>query len=124
MAFTVRWPGYPGNTYTFQTYPIGTEFNPFSGVYIACRPAADGINWNAFYVGEAHSLHDRLNAGLDDHNGLKCARQRGATHIGAMLVDGDANRLAIETELRHVLNPPCNQQANALLNALAAYRPR
>lgn len=118
----VKWLGYPGREYVFETYPIGTEFNPFSGVYIACSFGTNGIGWNALYVGEAQSLYDRLNARPENHDGLKRARQMGATHIGAMLVNGDAQRAAIETELRHVLNPPCNAERNGLLNALARYR--
>jgi hypothetical protein len=116
----VTWAGYPGNEYEFEVYPLGTAFKPFSGVYVACA-SKDGIKWNAFYIGEAKSFSDRLNAGFEHNEGLKCARRRGATHLGAMIVNGDANRLAIETELRHVLNPPCNKQDNALLNALSDY---
>ena len=60
MAISVEWPGGIGNVYDFETHPIGTEFNPVSGVYIICRPVP-GDRWEAFYVGEAQSLHDRLN---------------------------------------------------------------
>lgn len=120
MADIVTWPGQNGRPYNFETYPWSTEFNPYSGVYITCRPVLGGL-WEAFYVGEAESLYDRLNSGHHDHMGLKCSAARGATHIGAMLVSGKAERLRVETELRHSLNPPCNMQnvpQDALLNAL------
>lgn len=119
MVLKVTWPGKAGKQYTFDTYPIGTEFNPVLGVYIACK-CTGGVNWNAFYVGETQSFHDRLNTGLEHHDGLKCARRNGATHLGVMIVHGDANRLRVETELRHVLNPVCNRQpANALTSILS-----
>ena len=108
MAPKVTWPGLNGQTYTIETFPIGTEFNHVSGVYIICRQVSGG-RWEAFYVGEAQSLYDRLNAGAQNHDGLKCSRTRGATHIGAMVVSGKAERLRIETELRHSLNPLCNK---------------
>lgn len=110
MATMVTWPGTNGRTYDFHTYDAGTEFKPVSGVYITCRPTIGG-RWEPFYVGEAQSLYDRLNAGANHHDGLKCSRTRGATHIGALVVSGKAERLRIETELRHSLNPPCNQQS-------------
>ncbi|HUS54096.1 MAG TPA: hypothetical protein VMY41_08840, partial [Thermohalobaculum sp.] len=99
--------------------PIGTEFKPYSGVYVACK-SANGVNWDALYVGETKSFHDRLNTGLEDHDGLKCARRNGVTHIGVLIVNGDAERLRIETELRHSLNPPCNRQsANSAASILS-----
>lgn len=110
MADFVDWPGYPGKKYTFETHPFGTEFGNYSGVYIACVETTPG-RWNALYVGETQSFFDRIYAGLEHHNGLKCARNNGATHLGVMLVYGNAARLAVETELRHVLDPHCNRQS-------------
>jgi hypothetical protein len=89
---------------------MGTKFNAVSGVYIACKAAATPGRWTAFYVGEAKSLYDRLNTNVAAHNGLVCAARRGATHIAVVRANGDAERLRIETDLRHGLNPPCNQQ--------------
>ena len=109
MTVKVIWAGKSGQEYTFETYPIGTEFNPVSGVYIACKETSPG-SWEAIYVGETQSLFDRLNAGLANHDGLKCANTRGATHIAAIVMNGEANRLGIETDLRHGLNPVCNKQ--------------
>lgn len=114
MTDHVRWNGLNGRTYDFGIFPLGTEFKPASGVYVMCR--VEGSQCVALYVGEAQSLYDRLNAGAKAHEGLKCARLRGATHISALLVD-PANRLRVETELRHSLKPPCNKQSIPL-NAL------
>lgn len=121
MALTVNWPGRSGNPYPFETHPIGTEFRPYSGVYIACK-SGNSVNWDALYVGETKSFFDRLNAGFEDHDGLKCARRNGATHIGVMIVSSDAERLRIETELRHSLRPPCNRQSVSSIATILARR--
>ena len=118
---TATWAGKSGSVYAFELFPIGTEFNPVSAVYILCRPAPSlGITrrMEALYVGETESLHDRLNSGLIQHDGLKRATQAGATYVGVYRTEGTANRARIETDLRHALNPSCNAEAvpqNALM---------
>jgi excinuclease UvrABC nuclease subunit len=109
MAVIVTWTGKSGARYEFETFPVGTQFNHVSGVYIACRRLITG-NFEALYVGEAQSLFDRINSGAANHDGLKCAARNGMTHIGAILVSGNAERLRVETDLRHALNPSCNKQ--------------
>ena len=109
MAATTIWKGASGHHYTFEIYPVGTLFYNVSGVYIACRGLYPG-SFEALYVGEAESLHNRLNAGAKNHDGLKRAARSGMTHICAMIVNGEAERLRIETDLRHGLNPSCNRQ--------------
>lgn len=115
---TITWKGISGLPYTFYLYPNGQEFNPVSGVYIFCRPISLVI-WEALYVGEAQSLKDRLNTGISNHDGYRRATTAGMTHIAAMAVLGDAERLRIETDLRHGLNPSCNAQG---INALGGVR--
>jgi excinuclease UvrABC nuclease subunit len=110
MALKITWRGASGKSYTFETYPIGTRFNPMSGVYIFCREIISG-SWEALYVGETQSLEQRLNAGIRSHDGYVRALQAGATHIAAIVVAGDAERLGIETDLRHGLNPSANAQS-------------
>jgi hypothetical protein len=110
MALTINPTGKSGRPYTFDMFLVGTQFNRVSGVYIACRQLLSG-QFEALYVGEAQSLYDRLNAGAANHDGLKCAASRGMTHIGAFVVNGGAERLRIETDLRHGLNPSCNRQS-------------
>lgn len=110
MATIVTWPGASGIKYDTEVYPLRTKFNPVSGVYIVCKPSATAGRWIALYVGEAKSLYDRLNAGVTTHDGLKRATARGATHIAVMRTNSDAQRLRIETDLRHGLKPPCNAQ--------------
>lgn len=113
MTMQINWPGYSGRNYTFETYPIGTAFKPIGGVYIFCRARPDG-KWDALYVGETGNFNERLNTSLQGHQAWPACRVRGATHIGVMIIGSVLNReprLALETELRHTLNPPCNRQA-------------
>ena len=112
MQFTITWRGASGQSYTFETYPVGTVFNPVSGVYIFCRQGASGT-WEALYVGETHSFEQRLNTGISSHDGYARASRLGMTHIAVLVVPVDAERSRIETDLRHGLNPPANAQ-NAL----------
>ena len=116
-TFTITWTGKSGTRYQFQCYPDGQEFNPVSGVYIFCRPIALA-GWEALYVGEAQGLKDRLNTGISNHDGYRRAKSSGMTHIAAMVVLGDSERLRVETDLRHGLNPSCNAQG---INALAGF---
>lgn len=115
--FTITWKGKSGVPYTFQRYPNGQDFNPVSGVYIFCR-LIGLVGWEALYVGEAQSLKDRLNTGISNHDGYRRATAAGMTHIAAMVVLGDAERLRVETDLRHGLNPSCNAQG---INALGGF---
>lgn len=114
---TITWTGKSGTPYRFHFYPDGQLFNPVSGVYIFCR-AISLVSWEALYVGEAQSLKDRLNTGISNHDGYRRAKAAGMTHIAAMVVVGDTERLRVETDLRHGLNPSCNAQG---INALAGF---
>ena len=100
MAFNITWRGTSGQSYTFETHPVGTQFKPISGVYIFCRQIPSG-NWESLYVGETKSLQDRLGVPITGHDGYIRSRKLGMTHIAAMTVVGDAERLRIETDLRH-----------------------
>lgn len=46
MALNTTWRGASGQSYIFEAYPVGTQFNAVSGVYIFCRQLASG-NWEA-----------------------------------------------------------------------------
>ncbi len=109
MEALVSWTGISGNPYQFEVYAWGQEFNPVSGVYILCRLVGPG-RYEALYVGEAKSLHDRLNTGLHDHDGAKRAIRERATHIAVLRTYDDTYRLGVETDLRHGLDPICNRQ--------------
>jgi hypothetical protein len=113
MTIHINWPGYGGRIHAFETHPIGTAFKPLGGVYIFCKARPDGY-WDAIYVGETGDFNERLNAALQRHQAWPACCAHGATHIGVMVIGSvldRAPRLALETELRHTLNPPCNRQA-------------
>ena len=110
MNTTVTWYGKSNASYQFQLFPVGTIFYSVSGVYVACRWLPTG-QVEALYVGEAQSLKDRLNTGAKNHAGLLCAARKGMTHIGAIVVPDYAERLCIDTDLRHGLEPSCNKQS-------------
>lgn len=113
MGTTTFWTGRSGTSYEFYVHPIGTEFLPISGVYIFCRQVTAtllGGTYEALYVGEAQSLFDRLNSGVGNHDGFKRASREGMTHIAAMRCSS-AERLWVETDLRHGLDPICNRQS-------------
>lgn len=104
------WTGASGRTYKFEHHAIGMTFNPLGGVYIFCRLATDN-RWYAVYVGETDNFARRLTDELASHHQWESIRAARATHICAMVIgSGNAERLAIETDLRHGLNPPCNRQ--------------
>ncbi|VAW19849.1 hypothetical protein MNBD_ALPHA12-275 [hydrothermal vent metagenome] len=118
MVASAVWSGQTGTEYLFRLYPVGTEFRPVSGVYIFCRPVGK-TGMEALYVGDTQSFYDCLNTGCEDQDGFESALRAGATHIGLMRVDYSTDRLRIETDLRHGLNPRCNTQpVNAMADEL------
>jgi hypothetical protein len=107
---TVNWTGLSGQTYEFSVYELAVHFKPLPAVYVLAK-LGHGSRFEALYVGEAESLEDRLNTCRAQHDGFQRALKMGVTHICARLVsNGAAERLRIETDLRHALNPPCNAQ--------------
>lgn len=106
----IQWKGISGSVYEFQLDPIGTIYLPIPGVYIFCRNIG-GTSWSAQYVGETEDMNRRLSDQLQAHHSLGAVRLHGSTHISTLRVNGGAaERVRIETDLRHSLNPPCNKQ--------------
>lgn len=104
------WTGASGRQYQFYNYPIGTVFKAVPGVYIFCRALAEG-RFQSIYVGETDNLWRRVTNELKIHHCWQTAIVAGVTHISAIHIpDGDAERLRIEADLRHGLNPPLNRQ--------------
>ena len=106
---TATWVGRSGTAHSFTLFPLGAEFLPYSGVYVFCRRFLV-LPWEALYVGETKSFYDRLNAGSSSHRGMKDAIAAGATHVGLRWIIDESERLRVETDLRHGLNPVCNRQ--------------
>ena len=106
----VTWKGASGISYDFWLHPIGTIYLAIPGAYIFCKPASVS-SWNSLYVGETDNFLRRLTNELAAHHRWNGIRAHGATHICTLVIQGgNAERLRIETDLRHGLNPPCNRQ--------------
>jgi hypothetical protein len=106
----VIWAGASGVKYSFHLYPIGQVFYAVPGIYIFCKLTPSGM-WQQIYVGETDNLWRRITNELSSHHQWDAVIAHGATHICALRVEsGDAERVRIETDLRHGLNPPCNRQ--------------
>ena len=109
MTTQLNWTGASGNVYTFSVHPLGTQFNPIPGIYLFCRDIPDGLE--ALYVGETQSFVDRLNTGLQNHDGYKRASRIGFDYVAVMRCDDSTERLRIETDLRHAFNPIFNRRS-------------
>lgn len=106
----VIWHGASGTRYETQNDRIGATYRTIPGVYIFCRELSNG-NWQPIYVGETDNFARRLTDELRQHHAWNCAVAFGATHICTLHVPGSLQeRLNIETDLRHALNPTCNRQ--------------
>ena len=106
----INWTGFNGKVYRTELYPIGTSFRNIPGVYIFCkRHLVD--RWLSIYVGETGDFQQRLYENLASHHRWDLIRRDDATHVCVLQVPGGrTSRLQIETDLRHGLNPPRNQQ--------------
>jgi len=120
----VNWTGLSGTVYNFYVYDLSATFHPVPSVYIFGRwvPVNGVMRPEALYVGEAKSLEDRLNTNRASHDGFKRAMKAGMTFIAARVAPSDdAQRLAIETDLRHKLNPSCNAEPVPVKRTLADF---
>lgn len=105
----LTWTGKSGSKYPTYIHPIGVNYLAVPGVYIFCRQAADG-NWYAVYVGQTHDFSRRIANELAHHHCWPRTVRAGATHICTMRVaDGEAMRLAIESDLIQGTGAPVNR---------------
>jgi len=122
----VWWDGRSGVRHIFELHPIGTEFRPLPGVYVFAklvRLASGSDYFEALYVGETQSLVNRLNSGAVNHDGYKRALAAKATHVAVLVCQNSTERLRIETDLRHGLNPVCNTQSVPTLTLADLFYP-
>jgi excinuclease UvrABC nuclease subunit len=107
----VRWTGKSGLVYETQLHPLMAPLRDLPGVYIVCKVGTGSGFWKALYVGKANQFNCRIGACWKDHEKRPRAEALGATHICTLIVYGtDAQRFALETDLRQGLNPPLNDQ--------------
>ena len=103
--------GVSGTVYGTLLCQFGLPFLRGGGVYVFCKRSPIGNQWLAVYVGETDDFNDRLNVNLKNHHRWDCIQRERATAVCIYYVAGvKANRTTIETDLRAVLNPPCNRQ--------------
>ena len=89
---------------------MGTNYRDLPGVYVFCKLGAAHY-WDALYVGECDAFCNRIDRDLRSHHKFNDVTRAGATHICTIHVAGTyADRLRIETDLRHGLRPPFNDQ--------------
>jgi len=98
---TVNWLTYPFVVYD----PRNTTWNDVGGIYIFTGLNNSG-RWVAVYIGKAQSFKARF----ANHEVWDEAARLGATHIHAMVVPLEANRVAIEAELIRAYQPQLNTQ--------------
>jgi len=105
---TVAFPVIPlsgrSGSYSFTLIPWGHPLNAVGAVYVAlrCQPNVT----TALYVGQTNDLRQRF----ADHEHDEAFSQHGATHLAALVVTNESQRLAIEGELIASYDPPINTQ--------------
>jgi hypothetical protein len=95
---TVTAQGRSGRTYTFNEYPVGTEFKPIGGVYMFLKDR------DPIYVGQTGDLSERF----EDHHKAASIRRRGANRVCVLAERSEAQRLAIEGDILANYNWPAN----------------
>lgn len=105
----VYWRGQSGVEYEFYNHPIFTAFSNWPGVYVFSR-LHNGL-LHSVYVGETHDFGTRVADKLFEHHAWGRIKRLGATHVSVRNVPGGkAERLRVELDLIHGLNPPANRQ--------------
>ena len=100
---TLTLVGASGAKYTFTLHPWGTPFNPVCAVYSISADQRNGYH-NVIYVGQTGDCSERFDA----HHKADFVGVHSATHIGLLIENAEARRLAIETDLVGEYDPPCN----------------
>lgn len=102
--------GASGHQYTFQVYPIGTEFKDIGGVYIFTRREINtrgDVMHNLLYIGQTISLPIRLTRLHHKWEGV--LRNRGNC-VCVYSELNKRNRNRIEDDLIRKYQPPLNQK--------------
>jgi hypothetical protein len=89
-----------GLSFSIYTPPI--SWNDVGGIYIFSQLMPSG--WIPYYIGQTNSFSARL----PTHERWPDAIRRGATHVHALVVRGQADRERLERELIGAYQPPLN----------------
>lgn len=101
--------GKSGAKYTFEVYPLDTEFNSVGAVYVFSRRTigSDGRGTHSLlYIGQTESLGERI----PNHEKWPCVLGEGANCICVRIDQRETSRLVTETDLRGANWTPCNDQ--------------
>ena len=105
---TIALKGKSGTKYEFGVYPRSDTFNAEGAVYLmtkrTLRPDGSGTH-RGLYLGETGDLSDRPLT----YERKPCLDRHGANCICLLLEKDYETRCAIETDLRHSYDPPCNR---------------
>ena len=104
---TITFKGKSGNEYSFNAYPIDTEFKAIGTVYFITKRTekADGTGTHTrIYVGQTEDLSERF----DNHHKQDCFDRNNANCICIYSESDEDQRLEIEADLIDNYNPPCN----------------
>lgn len=105
MSIKVNWPASDGSTHEFTVFPPDTSWNVVGGIYIFSS-ALSATQWQAIYIGQTHSFQERL----ADHPQWRPAMRLGATHIHALVLGSEPDRIRLERLLIERCQPKLNQQ--------------
>jgi len=94
-------------SYQFEILSQDATWNDVGGIYIFSYGNFGGL-WNAVYIGQTSSFMARI----PSHERWEEARQRGATHVHALVVPDQAMRDKIEQALIAAFHPHLNSQFN------------
>ena len=86
----------------FNVYLHGADWNEVAGLYIFAYVV--GASWSPLYIGKTANFRTYL----PTHPRWPEAVQLGATHIHAMVLQGEAARKRAEAELIQYYQPPLN----------------
>lgn len=105
---SVEFAGHSGTKYSFNIYPIDTNFNQIGGVYCFSKRTLnkEGTgSHSVFYIGIANDFSTRFN----DHHKMDCAVKKGANCICIHQDENDKSRQEKEKDLIAFQKPSCNE---------------
>jgi|GEM_PF-6836347 len=98
----------PSGPVRFGIFCMSAEWNDLGGVYAFAARGLSG--YGVLYVGKASSFRDRL----PSHERWREAVTKGATHVLARVIAGEADRCSLEESMIRHLQPMLNTRHRGL----------
>jgi hypothetical protein len=105
---SVEFGGQSGTKYSFNVYPIDSNFNEIGGVYCFSKRTLNNEgtgNHSVFYIGITNDFSTRF----IDHHKIDCAVKKGANCICIHQDENDKSRQEKERDLIASQKPCCNE---------------